>query len=62
MFARAAGGVNADSDDGIMTEEEAKKAAKSTDNMTIKEFGNEELLLSTVPKVSISSIEPEQGP
>ena len=48
--------------DGILTEEEAKAAAKSTDNQAIKDFGREELLTSTTPLVSISSIDPEQGP
>ena len=45
-----------------MTKEEAKAAAKAADNQEIKDFGSKELLLSDVPKVSIQSIEPEQGP
>lgn len=47
----------------MLTEEEAAKAAKAGDNMSIKDFGDrEDLQASTVPKLSISSIEPEQGP
>ena len=45
-----------------MNEDEAKAAPKARDNQLIKDFGSEELKLSTVPKVSIFSIEPEQGP
>ncbi len=46
-----------------MSEAEAKKAAKSGDNQEIKEFVNrEDLINSNVPKISIASIEPEQGP
>jgi len=45
----------------MLTEEEAAKAAKAGDNMSIKDFGDrEDLQASTVPKLSISSIEPEQ--
>ena len=45
-----------------MSEEEAKNAAKSRDDLQIKDYGKEELLLSPVPKISLNSIEPEQGP
>ena len=46
-----------------MSEAEAKKAAKSGDSQEIKEFVNrEDLINSNVPKISIASIEPEQGP
>jgi len=46
-----------------MSEAEAKKAAKSGDSQEIKEFVNrEDLVNSNVPKISIASIEPEQGP
>jgi len=37
----------------IMTEEEAKSAAKSRDDLQIKDYGKEELLLSPVPKISL---------
>lgn len=49
-------------DGNIMTEEEAKNAKKSRDDMVIKDFTSEELLNSATPMVSIKSIEPQQGP
>lgn len=47
-----------------MSEEEAKNAKKSRDDMDIKDFTQlrEELNSSTTPMVSITSIEPAQGP
>ena len=58
IYARAADG----DEDVIFTKEDAQAARKSADNQNIKDFGKEELHSSTVPLVSIHSIEPEQGP
>ena len=46
----------------MLTEEEAKAMPKASDNQKIKDFGREDLLQSTTPKLSITAIEPEQGP
>ena len=45
-----------------MTEEEAAALPKDSDNQNINEFTREELNNSKTPMISITNIEPEQGP